>query len=237
MRRRTQPAVIAAAHVRKQPFEWSTCGNQIQYTSTRKNLPRDTYPALVKRLRVVIYNGDWHPSNPNPNPIYNGDSHASNPNPHPYPHPHPNPHPHPHPHPHANPHPHPHPHQATGTPACRTPTPRRGRAAWASPRRHRGTRGATRTTRRWPATRSCVTATSNQTSTPTPNQSNPGATGLYGGYDKDKWLPRARVVWWQRYAANNFTFITVKGGRHEVPETAPEQAFELVRRLVSGESF
>ena len=59
----------------------------------------------------------------------------------------------------------------------------------------------------------------------------------YGGYYKDKWLPRARVVWWQRYAANNFTFITVKGGRHEVPETAPEQALELVRRLVSGESF
>ena len=54
-----QPAVIEAAHVRKQPFEWSTCGNQIRYTSTRKNLPRDTYPALVKRLRVVIYNGDW----------------------------------------------------------------------------------------------------------------------------------------------------------------------------------
>ena len=58
-RRRTQPAVIEAAHVKRQPIEWSTCGNQIQYTSTRKNLPRDTYPALVKRLRVVIYNGDW----------------------------------------------------------------------------------------------------------------------------------------------------------------------------------
>ena len=40
-----------------------------------------------------------------------------------------------------------------------------------------------------------------------------------------------------RYAANNFTFITVKGGRHEVPETAPEQALELIRRLVHGESF
>lgn len=54
-----QPEVIAAAHVKKPPYRWSICGNQIKYTSTRKNLPRDTYPALVRRLRVVIYNGDW----------------------------------------------------------------------------------------------------------------------------------------------------------------------------------
>ena len=33
-----------------------------------------------------------------------------------------------------------------------------------------------------------------------------------------------------RYAANNFTFLTVKGGRHEVPETAPEQALELLTK-------
>ena len=51
--------MIAAAHVVKQSFKWSTCGNQIHYSSTRKNLPRDTYPALVKRSRVLIYNGDW----------------------------------------------------------------------------------------------------------------------------------------------------------------------------------
>ena len=37
--------------------------------------------------------------------------------------------------------------------------------------------------------------------------------------------------------ARNFTFLTVKGGRHEVPETAPLQALEMVRRLVSGEEF
>jgi hypothetical protein len=47
-----QPAVIAATHVKKQPFQWSTCGNQIHYTSTRPNLPRDTYPELVKNLKV-----------------------------------------------------------------------------------------------------------------------------------------------------------------------------------------
>lgn len=53
-----QPDVIAAIHVKAQPIPWSTCGNQINYTSTRKNLPRDTYPSLVKRLRVLVYNGD-----------------------------------------------------------------------------------------------------------------------------------------------------------------------------------
>ena len=52
-----QPSVIAAAHVKKQPIEWSTCGNQIHYTSTRPNLPRDTYPGLISSIRVVIYNG------------------------------------------------------------------------------------------------------------------------------------------------------------------------------------
>ena len=41
-----------------------------------------------------------------------------------------------------------------------------------------------------------------------------------------------------RYATpHNFTFITVRGGRHEVPETAPLQAYEMLRRLIAGESF
>ena len=40
-----------------------------------------------------------------------------------------------------------------------------------------------------------------------------------------------------RYSANDFTFITIKGGRHEVPETAPRQALEMLRRLLAGESF
>eukprot|EP00466_Bigelowiella_natans_P013332 jgi/Bigna1/39639/e_gw1.34.17.1 len=35
----------------------------------------------------------------------------------------------------------------------------------------------------------------------------------------------------------NLTFTTVRGGRHEVPETAPEKAFELLRRLISSEAF
>lgn len=54
-----QPQVMAAIHVKQPPFRWSTCGNQIEYRSTRRNLPRDTYPELVRRMRVVIYNGDW----------------------------------------------------------------------------------------------------------------------------------------------------------------------------------
>ena len=35
----------------------------------------------------------------------------------------------------------------------------------------------------------------------------------------------------------NFSFVTVRGGRHEVPETAPAQAAELLRRLIAGEAF
>jgi cathepsin A (carboxypeptidase C)/serine carboxypeptidase-like clade 1 len=36
---------------------------------------------------------------------------------------------------------------------------------------------------------------------------------------------------------NPLTFITIRGGRHEVPETAPNKALELVKHLVSGEPF
>lgn len=35
----------------------------------------------------------------------------------------------------------------------------------------------------------------------------------------------------------SFAFITVKGGRHEVPESAPAQAFEMLTRVVNGKSF
>ncbi|EOD27293.1 hypothetical protein EMIHUDRAFT_73387 [Emiliania huxleyi CCMP1516] len=134
-----QPAVILAAHVVKQPIPWSTCGNQIRYTSTRKNLPRDTYPALVKRLRVLVYNGDWD--------------------------------------------------------AC---VPHTDAEAW---------------------------------------------TAGMGYAEAAPWHPwryknGTQVAGYAtRYAANNFTFATVKGGRHEVPETAPEQALELLSRLVGGRQF
>ena len=39
-----------------------------------------------------------------------------------------------------------------------------------------------------------------------------------------------------RYA-QNFTFITIRGGNHMVPETAPESSFEMMRRFLSGEYF
>jgi cathepsin A (carboxypeptidase C)/serine carboxypeptidase-like clade 1 len=31
--------------------------------------------------------------------------------------------------------------------------------------------------------------------------------------------------------------VTVKGGRHEVPESAPAQAMELLTRLIDGTPF
>ena len=133
-----QPAVLAAAHVKKQPFPWSTCGNQIHYTSTRKNLPRDTYPKFFGRIRVVIYNGDWD--------------------------------------------------------AC---VPYTDAEAWTE------------------------------------------SLGLAVETPWHPWKYRngTQVAGYAITYAKNFSFITVKGGRHEVPETAPEQALEMVRRLISGVEF
>ena len=50
-----QPEVIEALHVVAQSFDWAICGNQIDYSSTRPNLPRDTYPLLNEHIRVLIY--------------------------------------------------------------------------------------------------------------------------------------------------------------------------------------
>ena len=36
---------------------------------------------------------------------------------------------------------------------------------------------------------------------------------------------------------NSFTFVTVRGGRHEVPTTAPGQAFDLIKRLFANTGF
>ena len=136
---RRQGGVVRLATARFRENLSSTCGNQIRYTSTRKNLPRDTYPALVKRLRVLVYNGDWD--------------------------------------------------------AC---VPHTDAEAW---------------------------------------------TAGMGYAEAAPWHPwryknGTQVAGYAtRYAANNFTFATVKGGRHEVPETAPEQALELLSRLVGGRQF
>ena len=47
--------------MRKPEERWAVCGSEPGwgYKSTRKNLPRDTYPQLVAGIRVIIYNGDW----------------------------------------------------------------------------------------------------------------------------------------------------------------------------------
>eukprot|EP00039_Didymoeca_costata_P018723 m.334701 g.334701 ORF g.334701 m.334701 type:complete len:473 (+) comp17413_c0_seq1:23-1441(+) len=38
-------------------------------------------------------------------------------------------------------------------------------------------------------------------------------------------------------SGNPFTFITVRGGRHEVPETAPDRALALLQKLINNEPF
>ena len=107
---------------------------------------------------------------------------------------------------------------ATGTRACRTRTPRHAAAL------------ANQPTRRGPKLLTLAYAPQAWTS------------GM-GYAEAAPWHPwryknGTQVAGYAvRYAKNNFTFITVKGGRHEVPETAPEQALELIRRLVHGESF
>jgi len=133
-----RPDVIEASHVKKQKFDWSVCGNQIRYRSTRTNVPRDTYPFLVKNIKVTIYNGDWDSCVP-----------------------------------------------YTDNEAWTEGMGFEVKSAW-----HPWTYGA----------------------------------GQVGGYATT-------------YNANDFTFITVRGGRHEVPETAPEQAFEMFRRVISQEGF
>jgi carboxypeptidase C (cathepsin A) len=55
------PAVQEAIHVKvANNNNWSVCGTQNgwDYSSTRPNLPRDTYPFLIDNIRVLIYNGD-----------------------------------------------------------------------------------------------------------------------------------------------------------------------------------
>ena len=56
-----QPAVLEAIHVKVPDHCWSVCATAAgwTYNSTRTNLPRDTYPALIANMRVLIYNGDF----------------------------------------------------------------------------------------------------------------------------------------------------------------------------------
>ena len=36
---------------------------------------------------------------------------------------------------------------------------------------------------------------------------------------------------------SGFSFITIRGGRHEVPETAPQRAFEMLNKMFLGKDF
>lgn len=150
--------VLKALHVRKPSFAWATCANSIKYTSTRENLPRDTYPALLNFTRVVIYNGDWD--------------------------------------------------------AC---VPYTDNWAWTSemgfPIR-----------KPWH---------------PWTYSSPLKGAGQVGGYAISYTVKSdlATAAAKGEAAVKGFDFVTIRGGRHEVPETAPNKAFEVLRRLLNQEEF
>ena len=52
--------VQAAVHVRSPGYCWSVCSSAPgwDYEATQPNLPRDIYPALISKIKVVIYNGE-----------------------------------------------------------------------------------------------------------------------------------------------------------------------------------
>lgn len=140
--------VIQALHVKRPPYEWAVCANQVNYTKTRPNLPRDTYPELVEYLeRTIIYNGDYD--------------------------------------------------------AC---VPWTDNIDWTSNMKFE-------VLKEWhPWTYVSSDAQGKQVA----------------GYAVNYKTPKT---------GKDFIFTTIRGGRHEVPETAPEQAFELIRRLISGKKF
>jgi len=146
-----QGDVMQAIHVKNPGFEWGVCtdADNWNYTQTRPNLPRDTYPALIQNYRVIIYNGDWDACVP-----YT-DNQAWTEN--------------------------------MGLPVA---------VPWHA----------------WLYT------------------SESGATDQVAGY----------AVKYQTEGNNpnaGFQFITIRGGRHEVPETAPGKAIEMLTRLLSGTEF
>lgn len=135
--------VVKAIHTISVP-DWAVCNTARgwSYRSTRTNLARDTYPFLISKIRVVIYNGDFD--------------------------------------------------------AC---VPWTDNLAW--------TKGMgfnpTHSWHPWTYT-----------------TKNGAQIGGYANHYGDN---------------NDFTFTTIRGGRHEVPETAPEAAFEMLHRLLSGKRF
>ena len=144
-----QPAVQEAIHVTAAKVDdWQVCGSADgwDYTSTRPNLPRDTYPLLVSNIRVLIYNGDWD--------------------------------------------------------ACVPYTDNEG---WTTGMGF------------------------NQTAPWHPWMYEDGGVSSVGGYANEFDV--------SALGDGAFTFVTVRGGRHEVPETAPDRAFAMFQNFLTGTSF
>jgi carboxypeptidase C (cathepsin A) len=143
----SQSSVQQAIHVKYPGFTWGVCttASGWRYTSTRQNLPRDTYPLLISNIRVTIYNGDWD--------------------------------------------------------AC---VPYTDNEAWTEGMGFPVSKG-------WHAWYYTSEA---------------GAANQVAGY-----AVKYTVT------GGSFEFITVRGGRHEVPETAPGKAAEMLRRVISNQDF
>lgn len=143
-----QEEVQKAIHV-KAPASgcWSVCGTAPgwSYNSTRPNLPRDTYPLLVSKISVTVYNGDWDACVP----FTDGEGWTSD---------------------------------------MQLPV----KQAWHP----------------WKYT------------------SADGAEDQVAGYATE-----------YEVTGGTFEFITVKGGCHEVPLTAPAQGYEMMKRVTSGKLF
>ncbi len=140
-----RPEVIAALNVKPIKFTWATCASAPgwKYTSTRPNLPRDTYPGLLNfGVNVTIYNGDWD---------------------------------------------------------------------------------------------LCVPYTDNEAWT--------AGMGLPVKAPWHPWtfsrdgLPNSQIGGYATVYDGGLTFITIRGGRHEVPETAPERAFAMLKNVLAGNQF
>lgn len=144
------PAVMEAIHVRDPGFCWSICGTVSGWTykSTRTNLPKNTYPQLVSKIDVLIYNGDWD--------------------------------------------------------ACVPYTDNEG---WTENMGYE----ALASWHAWSYTSAL------------------GNTNQVAGYAVEYDV--------SAMGSGSFQFITIRGGRHEVPETAPVQAMDMLSKLMNGDSF
>ena len=158
-----QDEVIEAIHVQKQNSDWNVCNSTVNkdYSMngrTRPNLPRDTYPFLSERIRILIYNGDWD-----------------------------------------------------------AVVPYTDNFKWTKDMGF----DVVEDWHQWFYNNSI--SQDNGISIDNHNYQRVEAGEQVGGYAI-------------RYA-HNFTFITVRGGRHEVPETAPASSFEMLRRFLRGIDF